>query len=270
MIRTIPFLAVLLAAAHAQACGRCGYSVCRYKAPVYTTPSYTYQYPYYDQRLIVQNTINFPAPTATGNTIYQSVPPFDFNEAVRLQSNNNARLIEGVVEGNRTLVQFSQQATDYHAQELKAQNLALVERIVNGLPASSQVTLSVRRDAHGKLLVDPPAAAASPVGAYADRAVAMAATKCAGCHQPGGKQPTPDLRDLSLIDDPDVWDKMNFKVLTEDPSKIMPPPDSPHKLTADERLDWTRLCQTMKSRLSAETPKALTAPKAAPKPAAKP
>src|SRR3990167_3609425 len=154
MSRLIPFLAVLVCLAVAgevAACGRCGYAKCRY-ASSYIAPSYTY--PYYDQSFQAIFNIALPAPTATGSTVYQS-QPFDYNEAVRLQANLSARTLELSQDHSRVIATLSQQATDYQSQQVRSQNLATIERIVNGVPSESSLTLSLRRAASGRIIAEP-------------------------------------------------------------------------------------------------------------------
>ena len=235
MSRLIPFLAVLVCLAVAgevAACGRCGYAKCRY-ASSYIAPSYTY--PYYDQRFQAIFNIALPAPTATGSTVYQSAP-FDYNEAVRLQANLSARTLELSQDHSRVIATLSQQATDYQSQQVRSQNLATIERIVNGVPSESSLTLSLRRDASGKIIAEPRAEARAEHGGIA----ALATSKCVKCHGATKAEKALRLDTFTVggkpIDDR-YWDDVVLKrIIPDDPAEQMPPPASGLKLTFLDKM----------------------------------
>src|SRR5438093_9542567 len=70
-----------------------------YRQHSYATPSYVYQYPYTDNSFNVTYRISFPAPAATGSTIYSNTQPYGLSqldplEVLKLKVNAGQRGME--------------------------------------------------------------------------------------------------------------------------------------------------------------------------------
>lgn len=268
----------------AHACRRCGYSVCRYQyaTQYHTTTPYNYTYNYPDNSFRVTYNINFPQYPTPGSTIfeqsrYQSqiyqnqaaiLQPEQFiNAASRHLELSHSTLQQGFSDFNQTASLLFQGQQNVLELQTRADIAREIMREFPRLPQPGQTAqYTISRSASGKITVDPPRTNGQANGqygnggnAFADRMAATIQQACIRCHSPGGERSETDLRDLSKLTR-EQYESILFRVLTDDPEKIMPPPRTNIVLAAEQKVDFTKLCLSALSSATKSPPAKLPVP----------
>lgn len=230
-------LTLIIAAAEASACGRCGYSVCRI-ATSYVAPqpvTYTYPTTNYDQRLQVNYTLTFPPPAVSGSTYYGYTPQaYSFLDPALFVNAASRYLETAQYASSQGFSQFNQSAAlvlqhQAGVAEVQARTALLQEAarlVASTAPGSSTVfQLRATRDGGGRLTVEgvsdgtaPPLTAPGPI---ASNPAEIIRAKCVSCHGAGKQEGGLRLDDLAGLDR-SFEVKILDRITTLDPAKRMP------------------------------------------------
>lgn len=223
-------------------CGRCGFQVCRYQYPAKLHTAQPYNYT--DQRFQVTYNLSLPPPAASGSTIYQyqqqqygyGLDPAQFMNAssryLELSQDTARRGFEQFQQTAQLSLQGQAALAELQASRELYETL-LKFKPLSGLASGQSLTIRASRGADGRIQLEHPEGTVAGGG---DEAVKLVSTACATCHQPGGRQPTPDLSDLSKLDLARWGADIVHRLTTSDPKEMMPPPDGP-RLTDEQKRD---------------------------------
>jgi mono/diheme cytochrome c family protein len=222
-------IVAVMSFAEVEACYRCGHNPCRIAYPtvherVFTTEK-AVAVPT-DNSFRVTYNLTFPAPAASGSTVYgyhqQPYVPLDpslfINAASRYLELSQQTAQRGFSDFNQSASLVLQGQAGIAEVQARAQLLERATQLVAATApgSSSSITLRASRDAGGKFSWD--VQPGTPVGDVQS----IMTRHCVSCHQPGGRKPTPDLRDLSILDpswEPEILDR----ITTGDLGRRMPP-----------------------------------------------
>lgn len=236
---------VMAIADAAAACGRCGYSVCRFQYPVKYHTSQPYNYT--DQRLQVTYNISAPVPAAAGSTIYQYQQQYggyaQLDPAAWLNASTR-HLEQAQITAQKGFSEFNQSAAIQFAAQAGLAELQLSNELYNTLLKFKQpllegqsVTIRAHRGADGRMSLEHVPA---PPGATGDASgfLGLMRKACADCHRPGGRKPEPDLSDLTSLDLGRWGADIIYRVNTSNAAEAMPPPGGV-KLSDQEKQEIT-------------------------------